>query len=165
MRRSIFVAAAGMAVLAAAPSSQAAEFTKIKILPTELAIEAAETAIANCARGTVSIVDATGAERAFIVGDHSQTRVLLRSSRQKALTALYGGMPSLDMVKPAIATPGGMTAWALEHRGMAPGDGGVPIKVRGELIGAVGMSAPGTVAHVCAEKGIAKIQDRLNALQ
>jgi uncharacterized protein GlcG (DUF336 family) len=163
--RSYVCVATAAALVASAAAAESAEFYKVKILPTDLAIEAAETAVASCPRGIVSVVDANGTERAFIASDNSQTRVITTSSRAKALTALWGGMPSLDLVKPAMAEPGGITAFVQNNKGLAPGDGGVPIRVRGELIGAIGMSAPGAVAHVCAEKGIAKIQDRLNALQ
>ena len=165
MRGSIRLAAIGTVSLAVAGAAQSAEFYKVKILPTDLAIEAAVTALESCPRGIVSVVDANGFERAFIASDNSQTRAITTSARAKALTALWAGIPSLDLVKPAMTESGGITAFVQNNKGLAPGDGGVPIKVRGEVIGAMGMSAPGQVAHTCADKGIARIQDRLDALQ
>jgi uncharacterized protein GlcG (DUF336 family) len=135
-----------------------------KILTSDLAVEAAQAAIASCkAQGyhvSVTIADRSGAAIVVITGDGA--RALTREvTRRKAYTAALWGVSTADLGK-RIATPGAFNP-AIYDPQLAPAPGGLPIKVGDDTIG--GISAAGAPGgdkdEACAEAGIAKISDRL----
>ena len=136
-----------------------------KILPTALAVEAAEAAIASCkGQGysiSVAIVDRAGNLNLLLVGDGASA--LSRDlSRRKAYTSATRRTTTADLAK-QVATPGAFNP-TLYDTELVTARGGVPIKVGNETIGAIGVSgAPGgDKDEACADAGLAKIGDRLN---
>ena len=110
---------------------------------------------------SVAIVDRAGDLKLLIVGDGASA--LTRSlSRRKAYTAAMRRMPTGELAK-QVATPGAFNP-TLYDRQLVAVQGGVPIKVGDETIGAIGISgAPGgDKDEACANAGLAKIADRLN---
>jgi uncharacterized protein GlcG (DUF336 family) len=136
-----------------------------KILPAVLAVEAAQAAIASCkTQGynvSVAIVDRAGDLKLLLVGDGAGA--LTRSlSRRKAYTAAIRRVSTGELAK-QVAAPGAFNP-TLYDRQLVAVQGGVPIKVGDQAIGAIGVSgAPGgDKDEACANAGLAKITDRLN---
>ena len=136
-----------------------------KILPAALAVEAAQAAIASCkTQGynvSVAIVDRAGDLKLLLVGDGAGA--LTRSlSRRKAYTAAIRRVSTGELAK-QVAAPGAFNP-TLYDRQLVAVQGGVPIKVGDQAIGAIGVSgAPGgDKDEACANAGLAKISDRLN---
>jgi uncharacterized protein GlcG (DUF336 family) len=136
-----------------------------KILPAALAVEAAQAAMAACkAQGyaiSVAVVDRTGNPKLLLVGDGAGA-LTPSLSRRKAYTAAIRRVSSGELAK-QVAVPGAFNP-TLYDRQLVAVQGGVPIKVGDEMIGAIGVSgAPGGDRdEACANSGIAKITDRLN---
>ena len=136
-----------------------------KILPVALSVEAAQAAIASCkAQGyaiSVAVVDRTGNLKLLLVGD-SAGALTPSLSRRKAYTAAMRRVASGELAK-QVAVPGAFNP-TLYDRQLVAVQGGVPIKVGDEMIGAIGVSgAPGGEKdEACANAGLAKISDRLN---
>lgn len=136
-----------------------------RVLPVGLAVEAAQAAIAHCkAQGynvTATVADRTGTPVVMIVGDGA--RYLTREvTRRKAYTAALWQMSTGDFSK-RFPTPTGFNPTVYDPQ-LASGQGGVPIKVGNETIGAIAAAgAPGgDKDEVCAQAGLDKIKDRLN---
>jgi uncharacterized protein GlcG (DUF336 family) len=135
-------------------------------LPMKVALEAAQAAVESCkASGyniTVTILDADMTTRIVLRGDASRDGTVQVSYR-KAYTVLKSGMTSGEFGKtvkdvapvPAGSLPGpvngdpNLITWA----------GGLPIKVDGEVVGAMSASgAPGGEKdEACVRAGFAKI--------
>ena len=136
-----------------------------KVLPMRLAVEAAEAAIAACeAQGykmTATVVDRNGALKVVLVGDGAG-RLGAEITRRKAYTAATLGVTSADFAK-RVAPPGAFNPGVFDPN-LTTAQGGVPIKVGGDTIGAIGVGgAPaGEKDEACANAGISKISDRLN---
>jgi uncharacterized protein GlcG (DUF336 family) len=83
-------------------------------------------------------------------------------SRRKAYTAAIRRVSTGELAK-QVAAPGAFNP-TLYDRQLVAVQGGVPIKVGDQAIGAIGVSgAPGgDKDEACANAGIAKISDRLN---
>jgi uncharacterized protein GlcG (DUF336 family) len=134
------------------------------LLTAELAVEAAQAAIASCkAQGwniTVTIADRNGLPKLVLIGDGAGP-IGREVSRRKAYTAAMLGISTADFAK-RLETPGAFNP-AIYDPQMAMGPGGVPIKVGNETIGAIADSgAPGgDKDESCALAGLAKISDRL----
>jgi uncharacterized protein GlcG (DUF336 family) len=135
-----------------------------KVLTAELAVEAAQAAIAACkAQGynvTVTVADRSGAPKVLIVRD-GPPGVARESTRRKAYTAAVQRVSTADFTK-RIETPGAFNPTVFD-RELATGAGGVPIKVGEDTIGGIAAAgAPGgDKDEACAAAGVAKISDRL----
>jgi uncharacterized protein GlcG (DUF336 family) len=167
IRSSALAAVTGIALLGSikAVTAEPLPTETFKILPAALAVEAAQAAIASCkAQGytvSVALVDRAGNLKLLLVGDGASA--LTRSlGRRKAYTAAIRRMPTGELAK-QVATPGAFNP-TLYDRQLVAVQGGVPIKVGDETIGAIGVSgAPGgDKDEACANAGLAKIADRLN---
>jgi uncharacterized protein GlcG (DUF336 family) len=136
-----------------------------KILPTALAVEAAQAAIASCkTQGyniSVAIVDRAGNLKLLLVGDGASA-LSRELSRRKAYTAAMQRVSTGDLAK-RVATPGAFNPTLYDTQ-LVTAVGGVPIKVGNETIGAIGVSgAPGgDKDEACATAGLAKVADRMN---
>ena len=136
-----------------------------KILPSALAVEASQAAVAACkSQGynvSVAIVDRTGNLKLLLVGDGAGA-LTPSLSRRKAYTAAMRRVSTADLAK-QVAAPGAFNP-TLYDRQLVTVLGGVPIKAGDEMIGAIGVSgAPGgDKDEACANAGLAKISDRLN---
>ena len=151
-------------VLIAAPhAAQPQEKLLIrKELPLRVEIEAAQAAIDACAAKHVAIhvyvVDRDDNVKLLLIGDGAHWDTLT-GARRKAHTAVTLGVPTIEMAKKLAADPN--TPVPNDPQLVFLG-GGVPIRVGGELIGAlsVGGGAPEQDA-VCAQQGVDKIQPYL----
>jgi uncharacterized protein GlcG (DUF336 family) len=136
-----------------------------KVLTAALAVEAAQAAIAACkAQGynvTVTVADRIGAPKVVIVRD-GPAGVGTEVTRRKAYTSAMQRVSTGDFTK-RISTPGAFNPSMFDTQ-LATGQGGVPIKVGEDTIGAiaVGGAPGGDKDEACAIAGIDKIKDRLN---
>jgi len=136
-----------------------------KVLTAALAVEAAQAAIAACkAQGynvTVTIADRAGTPTLVLVGDGAGA-VTREVTRRKAYTAALWKMSTGDFSK-RFPTPTGFNPTVYDPQ-LASGQGGVPIKVGNDTIGAIAAAgAPGgDKDEACAVAGLDKISDRLN---
>ena len=136
-----------------------------KVLTAALAVEAAQAAIAACkAQGynvTVTIADRTGTPTLVLVGDGAGA-VTREVTRRKAYTAALWKMSTGEFSK-RFPTPTGFNPTVYDPQ-LASGQGGVPIKVGNDTIGAIAAAgAPGgDKDEACAVAGLDKISDRLN---
>jgi uncharacterized protein GlcG (DUF336 family) len=149
-----------------ATSAQAADglpTVTYKLLTADLAIEAAQAAIASCkAQGwnvSVTIADRSGLPKLVLVGDGAGG-VGREVTRRKAYTSALLGISTDDFAK-RIAS-GGFNPSIYDPQ-MVSGPGGIPIKIGNETIGAIAAAgAPGgDKDEACAKAGLAKISDRL----
>ena len=135
-----------------------------KVLTAELALEAAQAAIAACkAQGysvTVTVADRAGAPKVVIVRD-GPPGVGRESTRRKAYTAAVQRVSTGDFTK-RVSTPGAFNP-GMYDADLSTGLGGVPIKVGEDTIGGIAAAgAPGgDKDEACAAAGVAKISDRL----
>ena len=133
-----------------------------KVLPLRVEVEAAQAAIDSCAAKHVAVhayvVDRLGNIKLLLVGDgaHYDT---VSGARRKAYTAAILGEPTIELQKRVAQNPSATP----------PSDpmflflgGGVPVRVGGEVIGAlaVGGGSPEQDAE-CAQAGLDKIQPYL----
>ena len=136
-----------------------------KILPTSLAVEAAQAAIASCkAQGynvSVTVADRTGTPKVVIVRD-GPAGVGPEVTRRKAYTAAMQRVSTGDFTK-RVTTPGAFNPGMYDST-LSTGQGGVPIKVGEDTIGGIAAAgAPGgDKDEACAIAGLDKIKDRLN---
>jgi uncharacterized protein GlcG (DUF336 family) len=135
-------------------------------ISTALAVEAVETAIASCtAQGlkvTALVVDTAGTPIAMISGDGAAA-ITQRIASGKAITALKMKMTSGEAGERAKADAAFMAQLMADPAMGTPRQGGVPIMVGSDIVGAIAISgAPsGAQDEPCARAGIAKIQDRI----
>ncbi|HUK58417.1 MAG TPA: heme-binding protein [Stellaceae bacterium] len=134
-----------------------------KVLPLNLAIEAAQAALQACeAQGykmTVTVVDRTGAVKAVLVGDGAG-KLGAEITFRKAYTAATLRVSSGEFGKRVAG--GGFNPGVFDPQ-LTTAQGGVPIKVGDDTIAAIGAGgAPGgDKDEACANAGIAKISERL----
>jgi uncharacterized protein GlcG (DUF336 family) len=167
MRRVIILTAASVVVFTSlnAWAADPLPTETHKILPLALAMEAAQTAIATCKGNGYNV-------SAVIVGRNGDTKVLARGdganvdsgnlARRKAYTSAMRKISSGDLAKRA-SQPGAFNP-ALYNTELVLLQGGLPIKVGDETIGAIGVSgAPGgDKDEACATAGLDKISDQLH---
>lgn len=135
-------------------------------IPTSLAVEADQAAIAACAaqglKVTALTIDSEGVPIALISGDGAAA-ITQRIASGKAETALKTKMTSGEAAIRAKTDPAFMAQLMADPSMGPPRQGGVPIRIGTEVVGAIAVSgAPsGAVDEPCAKAGLAKIQDRL----
>lgn len=135
-------------------------------IPTALAIEGAQTAIATCLltnyKVTALVVDAAGVPITMISGDGAAA-VTQRIAMGKAQTVIKYKTTSGAAAARAASDPAFMAQLAADPQVGPPRQGAVPIIVGGEMIGAFAVSgAPGGDRdEPCAIAGLARIQNRL----
>ena len=140
----------------------AQELPTQKMLTLDLAHTIAEAALAKCRadgyKVTVTVVDSANMLKAFLRDDGSNM-VTVEVGREKTNFVMYYGRPSGP---PANLAPGAPLP-VPPVPNIIYAEGGVPIKVGNQLIGAVSVSgAPGGDKDaVCANAGLAKVADKL----
>jgi len=156
-----FAALTGISAWAADPLTTETH----KVLTAALAVEAAQAGIAACkAQGyseTVTVADRSGTPIVVVVGDGA--RYLTREvTRRRAYTAALWKMSTAEFTK-RFPTPNGFNPVVFDPQ-LVAGQGGVPINVGDDTIGAIAAAgAPGgDKDEACALAGVAKIKDRLN---
>jgi uncharacterized protein GlcG (DUF336 family) len=166
IRSYALAAAAGLAACTGLPALAADPLPTEthKVLTAELALEAAQAAIAACkAQGynvTVTVADRAGTPKVVIVRD-GPPGVGRESTRRKAYTAAVQRVSTGDFTK-RVTTPGAFNP-GMYDPDLSTGLGGVPIKVGEDTIGGIAAAgAPGgDKDEACAAAGVAKISDRL----
>jgi uncharacterized protein GlcG (DUF336 family) len=135
-----------------------------KVLTVDLAVEAAQAAIAACKQQgyavSVTVADRLGNPKVHIVRDGPRgvgPEVTLRKAYTAALLRVSTGDYEKRIAQGAF-NPGQFDAK------LSAGAGGVPIKVGDDTIGAIAAAgAPGgDKDEACAMAGLNKIKDRLN---
>jgi len=122
----------------------------------ELATEALQQCRKSGFRVTVTVLDASG-RTAVVLHDDGAGEHTIEHSLRKAHTAFVSRQPSGDYGKRVIANPAGASILQLQNMTLA--EGGLPIKVGSELVGAVGVSgaAGSDKDAACAQVGIDKV--------
>jgi uncharacterized protein GlcG (DUF336 family) len=152
-------AAAVVALLALPGAGQAQPLTE-KNVSAHMALAIATEALDKCGwRTSVAVVDRTGRLRVFIQGDGASPHNL-ELARRKAYTANTFGRTSIEWAQRTETGNPGQRALSE----VIPLQGGTPIKIGNDTIGAVGLSgAPngGQQEEDCGKAGIAKVADQL----
>ena len=143
--------------IAAAPAG--AELITHKDLSAAMALSIAETAMNTCTatgyRVSVSVLGRGGELIVQIRGDNASPHTIENSFR-KAYTSRTFRMPSGDLAKRYKEDP---QAFQVHLSNVIPAQGGLPIKVGEDVVGAVGVSGSpgGEKDEVCAKAGIDKV--------
>ena len=153
-----FAALAGSPALAAAPPAARGP-------SMDLAVEAAQTAVAACkANGytvAASVVDSAGVLKVLIAGDGA-FKGAVESSTKKATTTIAFKEATASVAEKA-KTDAALADKLKADPGLFARAGAQPLLVGGELIGAIGVGgAPGGEKDdVCAMTAVEKIKARL----
>jgi len=141
-------------------------------LPLSLAVEAAAEAIGSCeARGyavSASVVDASGVVKVQLKGDHSTIHTQDTSFRKAYTLVTFGPIFNLDrtsQIAELAKNPSGPGPALTSIPNVLALAGGAAIKRNDEIIAALGVGgAPGGAKdEACAEAGVAKVRDRVEA--
>lgn len=129
----------------------------------ELAIEAAQVAIATCAKAGgqtigASVVDSAGVLKVLLAADGTSPRGVA-SSTAKAITALTYKSATKDLFE-KIPTDKAFADEIAANTALNARPGGILIKVGDKVVGAIGVGG-GKTDHECALAGLEKIQSRL----
>lgn len=166
MKRVVIFAACVSLIAGVGPAQADSQLIATHRIPAALALEAVGEAVAACAqRGfteTAVLVDADGVRQALLRGDGSGPHSL-DSAYSKAYTSATLKANTEAVVERAKTDPIIVNIISKLPNMLLDG-GGVVIKLKGEVIGALAASgAPdGKVDEACAQAGLDKIVDRLN---
>ena len=150
---------AGLALIGATGGSANAQLIAHKDLSVTTAVTIAQTAVQTCkAQGynvSAHVLGRAGEVLVAMRGDDTGPHTL-ENSMKKAWTARAQRAPSLNFANAVKANP---TAGAIHLTNMVPAQGGLPIMVGDDAIGAVGVSgAPGgDKDEACAKAGLDKV--------
>jgi len=154
---------AAIACLFAAPLPASAALIMHKDLSLDIAKTIAEGAIAACnAKGygtSAVVVDRDGMTIVAMRGDGSGPHTL-ENARRKAYTANTFKQPTADYAK-KLLDPASVAHQQVTLPSIIAIDGGVPIKVGNDVIGAAGVSGSPGIDSECVNAGIEKIKDQL----
>ena len=138
-------------------------------LPLALAVKAATKAIAACASNgypvSAVVVDTSGVIKLEAKGDHSTIHTTTAAFRKAYTVVTFGPIFRFDASSAFAAlvakNPNGAALATLPY--IAPLAGGVAIKAKGEVVGALGVSGSpgGDKDEACAQAGVASINDDL----
>jgi uncharacterized protein GlcG (DUF336 family) len=136
-------------------------------LTYQLAVEAAETAVAACAampksyRVTALVTDSVAVPIAMVTGDNGAA-ITQRIAMGKAQLVVKYKMPSIDAVAKAKTDPAFAAELAANPLIVAARPGGLPIMMGSDLVGTIEVSGtPDGHDDECAKAGLDKIQGRL----
>jgi uncharacterized protein GlcG (DUF336 family) len=140
---------------------------RAKGVPYDLAIEAAQSAVAACAampknyRVTALVTDSVAVPIALVSGDDAAA-ITQRIAMGKAQLVVKYNMSSSDAVAKAKTDPAFVAELAANPLIVAARPGGLPIMLGGNLIGTIDVSGtPDGHDDDCAKAGLDKIQGRL----
>ena len=154
---------AGIALIGAIAGSANAQLVAHKDLSVTTAVAIAQTAVQTCkAQGynvSAHVLGRAGEVLVAMRGDDTGPQTY-ENSMKKAWTARAQRAPSLNFANAVKANP---TAGAIHLSNMVPAQGGLPIMVGDDAIGAVGVSgAPGgDKDEACAKAGLDKVASDL----
>lgn len=155
------VVAGGVLCLFAAPAG--AQLLTEKSLSAAMAIAIAQTALETCTKEgyhvSVHVLGRNGEVLVAMRGDDAPPHTM-ENSQRKAYTARTFRIPSGEFAQRVKENP---TLSAVHLTGIIAAQGGLPIKVGDDVIGAVGVSgAPGgDKDEACAKAGIEKVAGQL----
>jgi len=154
---------AGFAIAAALSSSAHAQgLINEKNLSLGMAQAIANGAMDKCEemgfRISVAVVDRDGLPIVMLRGDGAGLHTPEGADR-KAYTARTFRAPSADFVKRMLNDP--TAAGSKEYARVLALDGGLPIKVGDDVVGAVGVSGSPGKDDICSQAGIDKVADQL----
>jgi uncharacterized protein GlcG (DUF336 family) len=154
---------AALVCLFAAPLPASAALIMRKDLSHDMALAVAEGALQAClAKGygtSAVVVDRDGETLVAMRGDGAGPHTL-ENARRKAYTANTFKMPTADYAK-KLLDPNSVAHQQVTLPSIIAIDGGVPIKVGNDVIGAAGVSGSPGVDSECVNAGIEKIKDQL----
>jgi uncharacterized protein GlcG (DUF336 family) len=165
MKRVLFIAACASLIAVNSPAVAQSQLITTHRIPAALALEAVGQAVATCTqRGffeTAVLVDADGVRQALLRGDGSGPHSL-DSAFSKAYTSATMRTNTEAVVERAKTDPVVINILSKMPNMLLDG-GGVVIRIKGEVIGAIAASgAPdGKVDEACAQAGLDRIMDRL----
>lgn len=172
LKAHLLLLAAGLLAIGATIPVHAQVQTSGKVLPMSLALEAAQEAIRSCEtsgyRISASVVDVAGLERVALRGDrstvHTRETAFKKAYTEATLGPIFGSTTTGALAEKVSKTPTGPALASVSNVILLAG--GVAIRSGDETIGALGVGgAPGgALDEMCAVSGVAKIQDRVNAL-
>jgi uncharacterized protein GlcG (DUF336 family) len=176
MMKSVLVALTLSACCAsiALPSTAATQVAQSGYsLPLALALEAATTAIDACeAKGwpvSAFVVDTSGVVKVHLKGDHSTIHTKDSAFRKAYTVVTMGPIFGFDRTSAFAETvsknPAGASSALFSLPDITALPGGVAIKRGNEIVAGLGVGgAPGGDRdEACAQEGVAKIADRVNA--
>ena len=143
-------------------------------LPLSLAVEAATEAIRSCeAHGyavSASVVDTSGVVKVQLKGDHSTVHTQDTSFRKAYTLVTFGPIFNLDtstQIAELAKNPAGPGPALTSIPNVLALAGGVAIKRDNEIVATLGVggSPGGAKDEACAEAGVAKIHDRVEAAE
>jgi uncharacterized protein GlcG (DUF336 family) len=142
--------------------ARAADVLTTHRLSAQLATEIAQGAIAACTKLTYNItaavVDSDGVTQALIRGDGAGIHTV-QAAHDKAFTAVTYGRPGSETQKAYVASP--PSGVILKEPYLLPGDGGLPIKIGNEVVGALGVSGSPGKDEVCGNAALDGVRARL----
>ena len=154
---------AGVGLACVLVSTADAQLLARKDLSMKVALTIAETAIATCNgngyRVSATVVGRNGEVLVQLRGDGTGPHTM-ENSFKKAFTSRTFRIPSGEFVKRVKDNP---TSGAVHLSGIVAAQGGLPIKIGDETIGAAGVSgAPGGEKdEACVKAGLDKVADQL----
>lgn len=164
--------AAGVLILGAPPARAQVQLSG-RTLPLALATEAAQEALRSCEasgyRVSVSVVDASGLERVLLRGDrstvHTRETAFKKAYTIVTLGPIFGQTTTGALTERISKTPTGPALSTVGNVILLAG--GVALRSGDETLAALGVGgAPGgALDEQCALAGVAKVQQRLDALQ
>jgi uncharacterized protein GlcG (DUF336 family) len=107
---------------------------------------------------SVTVVDRAGLPLVMLRGDGAGLHTPEGSDR-KAYTARTFSQPSADFVKRMLDNPA--ATGSRHYNRVLALDGGLPIKVGDDVVGAVGVSGSPGKDDVCSQAGIDEVADQL----
>jgi len=166
-KRVAMAAALALGLSFPALAGEEEDFVVTRSLSLELALDLAKAALENCRAGgyqvAVAVLDRGGVTQVMLkdrfAGPHTP-----KTAAGKAWTALSFRTNTTDL---SAATKAGEEQSGMRHiDGALALGGGIMIRSKGELVGAIGVSgAPGgTLDDDCALAGIEAVEDRLEPL-
>jgi uncharacterized protein GlcG (DUF336 family) len=156
------VLAAGLAIVAAAAPSFAADVLPVHRISSTLAAEAVMAAVANCQTASAVVVDFDGVQQAALRGDVSAVQHP-EAAYDKAYTAVAEGLDTSALLERERA---GTLPPILKRplHNLIVAQGGLVIKVGDEVVGGIGVSGArggGDADERCARAGLDRIRARL----
>lgn len=137
---------------------QAEELPREAVLPLALATQAAAAAVEKCRqdgyRVSAAVVDRAGVVKVLMRGDGAGPHTT-DSSSKKAYTAASLGRPTSELAELITKVPTLQALREMNERILMLG-GGLPIEIRGEVVGGIGVGgAPGAhLDEACAQAGL-----------
>jgi uncharacterized protein GlcG (DUF336 family) len=131
-------------------------------LSAQLATDIAVASIAACEKLTYKItavvVDSDGVIQALIRGDGAGIHTI-QTAQDKAFTAVTYGRLGSETGKSYYDNP--TSGVILKEPHLLPGDGGLPIKIGTEVIGALGISGSPGKDEVCGNTALDSVKARI----